>query len=363
MTLSLCMIVKNEEDTLGRCLDCVKSAFDEIIVVDTGSTDATVKIAESRNAKVHSFEWCDDFAAARNYSFSLATCDYVMWLDADDIMESGDVAKLVELKRSLNPKKDRQAALRYEVAFDDAGRCTMSYWRERIFLRSAGMRWEGEVHEVIPLLPDCRFCDIAVKHVKVHPTERGRNLRIYEGLIKKGALSPRQLYYYGRELHYNGLYEKCIATLNGFLSGAGQACDKIAARLMIAQSYKVLGRAEEARRALIDALLYGAPTAEICCAIGDSFFDAADYLTARYWYLQATTVENNDKAAFVNNDCGGFVPFLQLCVCCDKMGEYEKACEFNERAAAFKPENAAVRANREYFRRKGFAVHSVIDVQ
>ena len=89
--ISLCMIVKNEEDVIGRCLECVKEVVDEIIIVDTGSTDSTVEIAKEYTNKIYNFEWVDDFAKARNYSFSKATKDYIMWLDADDIILEKDL--------------------------------------------------------------------------------------------------------------------------------------------------------------------------------------------------------------------------------------------------------------------------------
>jgi tetratricopeptide (TPR) repeat protein len=83
--LSLAMIVRNEEPRLGRCLESVRGLVDEIVVVDTGSTDGTVEVARRHGASVHHFEWCEDFAAARNESIRHATGDWIMWLDADDI--------------------------------------------------------------------------------------------------------------------------------------------------------------------------------------------------------------------------------------------------------------------------------------
>ena len=80
------MIVKNEEKVLARCLESVKDIVDEIIIVDTGSNDKTKEIAYRYTQNVYDFEWAQDFSAARNYSFSKATKDYQMWLDADDII-------------------------------------------------------------------------------------------------------------------------------------------------------------------------------------------------------------------------------------------------------------------------------------
>ena len=72
------MIVKDEEDVIARSINCALTVADEVIVVDTGSSDGSKKIAADLGAKVYDFEWCDDFSAARNYSFSLASGDYVM---------------------------------------------------------------------------------------------------------------------------------------------------------------------------------------------------------------------------------------------------------------------------------------------
>ncbi|MDE5995713.1 MAG: glycosyltransferase family 2 protein, partial [Eubacterium sp.] len=85
-TISLCMIVKNEEKVLARCLESIKNAVDEIIIADTGSTDNTKEIAKKYTDKIYDFEWVDDFSKARNFSFSKASKDYIMWLDADDII-------------------------------------------------------------------------------------------------------------------------------------------------------------------------------------------------------------------------------------------------------------------------------------
>ena len=86
MTISLCMIVKDEESVLLRCLSSVSGLFDEIILVDTGSSDQTPAIARRFTDKAFSFPWQDDFSKARNFSFSRATGDYLFWLDADDVL-------------------------------------------------------------------------------------------------------------------------------------------------------------------------------------------------------------------------------------------------------------------------------------
>ena len=85
ITVSLCMIVKNEEQILQRCLDSLAGLMDEIIIVDTGSTDATKEIAAKYTDKVYDFVWIDDFSAARNFAFSKAGMEYIYSADADEM--------------------------------------------------------------------------------------------------------------------------------------------------------------------------------------------------------------------------------------------------------------------------------------
>ena len=97
MLLSLCMIVKNEENTLGRCLESVKDIVDEIIIVDTGSTDNTIKIAEKYGAEIFFYKWDNSFANARNYSLSKASKDWILIMDADDELKGEDKDKVIKL--------------------------------------------------------------------------------------------------------------------------------------------------------------------------------------------------------------------------------------------------------------------------
>lgn len=104
-TVSLCMIVRNEEKVLARCLDSVRGIADEICITDTGSTDKTREIAQ-KYGTVQVFPWCDDFSAARNFSFAQARMDYTLWLDADDVLLPSDRQKLLALKAELDGTAD-----------------------------------------------------------------------------------------------------------------------------------------------------------------------------------------------------------------------------------------------------------------
>ena len=115
--ISLCMIVRNEEAVLGRCLDSVADLVDEIILVDTGSTDNTKAVAAEYAAKIYDFPWCDDFSAARNYAVSQAVGDYWLWLDADDVIEGENHEKL---RKILEAPEADMVFLPYWLSFDAA---------------------------------------------------------------------------------------------------------------------------------------------------------------------------------------------------------------------------------------------------
>ena len=102
--ISLCMIVKNEEKVLGRCLDSIADLMDEIIIVDTGSTDRTKEIAKKYTEQVYDFQWNDDFSAARNFSFSKATKDYIYAADADEVLDEENREKFRQLKEAMLPE-------------------------------------------------------------------------------------------------------------------------------------------------------------------------------------------------------------------------------------------------------------------
>lgn len=120
-SISLCMIVRDEEAVLGRCLESVAPAVDEIIVVDTGSMDGTKAVAAAYTDRISDFAWVDDFAAARNASFAKATGDYILWLDADDVLLPEDLDALLCLKNRLDQVPADVVMMRYNTGFDSRG--------------------------------------------------------------------------------------------------------------------------------------------------------------------------------------------------------------------------------------------------
>lgn len=204
-TVALCVICKNEEKNLPRLLDSVKDCFDEIHIADTGSTDGTVKYLESRkDVTLHHFTWVEDFAAARNFVFSKAKTDYIMWLDCDDVLDGRE--DFIEWKKELCITANYWMAA-YHYGLDDKGNPTCSFARERIIKNGMGYEWIHFIHEGIPPVPKvgkpvvCYASSWAVKHLRSAEdikVDRNRNLKIFEK--NRNKLNDRLEYYYGKEL-------------------------------------------------------------------------------------------------------------------------------------------------------------------
>src|SRR3954467_3292702 len=147
LTLSLAMIVRDEEEMLPRSLAAAKDAVDEIIVVDTGSTDRTVEIAKSFGAKVIEREWTGSFADARNASFDAATGDWIMFLDADEVLVADDAERL----REVLGRTWREAFYLVETNFTgELGDGTaVTHNALRVFRNRPEYRFEGRIHEQI----------------------------------------------------------------------------------------------------------------------------------------------------------------------------------------------------------------------
>lgn len=349
ITVSLCMIVRDEEAVLGRCLDSVRGIADEIIIVDTGSKDQTKEIAQHYTNKIYDFPWEDNFAKARNESFSKATQDYILWLDADDVLEEKDRQAFFCLKEELDPQTD-VVMMPYHVAFNEKGEPVFSYERERLLRRKSGFRWEGAVHEAITPRGNILHSSIAITHRKEQIHDPDRNLRIFEKILaEEGSLCPRHQYYYGRELMGHGQMEKAVQVFSDFLnSGKGWVENCVGACSDLAECLIQLGRKKEAMEALVKSFSYDLPRPEICCAMGKLYLEQRDYARAAYWYETATQCPPHIHG-FQQADYRDFIPFLQLCVCYDRMGEYSKAYACHEKCRNLRPQHPSVQFNEEYF--------------
>lgn len=353
--VSLCMIVRDEEKVLRRCLESVKDVVDEIVIVDTGSVDKTKEIAAEFTNNIYDFSWCDDFSAARNFAFSKGTEEYLLWLDADDVFPPGEKRKFFDLKEELEKHPVDVVMMRYDTTFDEQGRAVFSYYRERLIRKCSMVTWHGRVHEVIVPFGTVRYMDIHVEHRKEKKEYSDRNLRIYETMQKQGEkLNARELFYYGRELFYHRKYQRAAEIFEKFLKEPDAWLEnKLEAVRMLSYGLEAEGEREKAFDILLQGLKLAPPTGEHCCDIGRYFFEKENWETAVFWYENALKAEKRtEKGAFVQEECYGYLPCIQLCVCYDKLGEKERAKMYNEMAGVLNPSSEAVKQNRIYFAEK-----------
>ncbi len=204
ISVSVCMIVKNEEKVLERCLECLKSIADEIVITDTGSSDRTKEIAKRYTDRVFDLEWTDDFSAARNFAFLHCTKDYVYMADADEVIDGENAAKFIALKETLSEdteivqmKYKNQLEYNTTYNFDEE-------LRPKLYKRVRSFVFEGRVHESVRLEPVVLDSDITIIH-KPQSLHSKRDFSLFKKAVElDGGLDARLRGMYARELAVSG---------------------------------------------------------------------------------------------------------------------------------------------------------------
>ena len=348
ITISLCMIVKNEEELLGRCLDSVKDITDEINIVDTGSSDGTKEIAAKYTGRIFDFTWNNSFADARNESYKYATKDYILYLDADDIILEEDRAKLKKLKETLDSSADA-VCMYYNYGTDEYGNATLKFLNIRLVKREKNFKWSGDCHNYLNVTGKIVNTDIAITHKRPqHST--GRTFSIYEKKISRGdVFSARDYFYYGNESRENGYYEKAIESYDKNISMEdGWVEDKIFACIFKADCHRYLGDTANELASLFQSFRFAPPRAEACSRIGHNFQRKKNYKNAVFWYeLALLRVPEPGRRSFIYTAYHTWYPHLQLCVCYYNLGDYSKSYFHNEQAGKYRPEDKHVLHNRK----------------
>ncbi|MFD3157159.1 glycosyltransferase [Haloimpatiens sp. FM7330] len=217
--ISLCMIVKNEEENLPRCLESVKDLVDEIIIVDTGSIDKTVEIAKSYGAKVYYFKWCNDFSAARNESLKYATKDWILIMDGDDEFCSEDKNKFRNLVNNLDDNILYYFETLSYTGYHQKGFNISVNLNPRLFKNNYGYYYEGEIHNQIrnskfPIKG--RVEEVRIYHYgylqynMIKKDKTNRNIKILKNLIKKEPENKFHYFNLGNEYCTVREYDKAL---------------------------------------------------------------------------------------------------------------------------------------------------------
>lgn len=351
MKISLCMIVKNEEAVIRRCLEHIKDAVDEIIIVDTGSTDKTKEIVREFTDKIYDFEWIDDFAAARNYAFSKGSLDYLMWLDADDVIEFEDVQKIKEVKEKMDGHVSVYT-MRYVTSFDKEGNILREVGRGRLFKRDEGFKWVGRLHECINVKGKVENLDIKIYHKKEVINDPDRNLRIYNKMYEAGEITNyRDALLYAQTLFIAGEYTNAIDKYKKFLEEYKEKTPKsgiYTAICELATCYRAVQKYKESYELLMEYLNVNRGYARIWFELGEYFLKKQMYNDAIEMYLEAISENKFNEEYDKEKLYATFYPYISLGICYYYLGDKENAIKYNEMADKVK-DDFSVKKNREIY--------------
>lgn len=328
ISISVCMIVKDEEKLLSRCLDCVKYFADEIIIVDTGSKDNTKNIAKKYKAKIYDFKWIDDFSAARNFSFSKATKDYIYVADADEVIDNENIKKIIELKKCIIPEVDivqmyytNQLEYGTTYNFDEE-------LRPKLYKRIRKFNWIEKVHERVNLEPAVYDSDIKVKHMP-ESNHSNRDFNLFKKIIQDGQILSKhlnemyakELYICGEDLDFIEAYDYFKNIIN---TSQNQDILKQAMCIVVKAS-----RLKNDIPTFISVCLKSAVSemsSEVCYEIGEFYYNLNDYKEASIWFYNSAY----ETECILNIKYDKQYPVEKLALCYEKLGNLEQAQKYRD---------------------------------
>ena len=327
ITISLCMIVKNEERILKRCLDSVADLVEEIIIVDTGSTDRTKEIAAAYTDRIYDFEWIDDFSAARNFAFSKASQEYIYSADADEVLDEENRERFRIMKEALLPEVDIvQMKYGNQLQFGTVYNYDEEY-RPKLFRRLRSFRWIEPIHETISLDPVVFDSDIVVTHLPEN-NHAGRDLKNFQKQVREGGTLSKRLHnMYARELLLAGT-EQELAEAAAYFEGTAADPDRSPEELM--EAYCVAARAARVSGDTVRFFKYAMKAvasegcSEICAELGLFYEEEQDFEEAALWYYNAAY----ETAPVLCKGSGEREPLEGLVRCYGNLGLPEQAEQY-----------------------------------
>ncbi|MCI6552271.1 MAG: glycosyltransferase family 2 protein [Lachnospiraceae bacterium] len=338
ITISLCMIVKNEEKTLDRCLSCVAELMDEIIVVDTGSTDRTKEVAARYTDRIYDFDWVDDFSAARNYAFSKATGDYIYSADADEFLDEENRVRFRLLKENMYPEIEVvQMYYCNQLKFATVYNYDKEY-RPKLFKRVRSFTWIDPIHETVRTDPLVFDSDIEIIHEQ-EGSHAKRDILAFQRICRReGGLSARLHSLYARELFIAGEKEDFLEAESFFdrtCEEADRTPEEVKEALCVtARAARLRGDDKKFYRQAMKAAACQS-CGEICLELGDYYMQEGDPQEAALWYYNAAF----ETESILDIRCSGDKALLGLARCCRLLGQEEQSQAYRGMAEEWRKEN------------------------
>jgi len=346
MKLSLCMIVRDEEADLPACLESVKGVVDEICIVDTGSTDRTVAIAEGYGARVEHFTWCDDFSAARNASLAMAEGDWILVLDADEFLATEDA------RQTLTEFAARHHQLGGQVTILD--RQEQGELRSRVtrFLPAARKpNYRGRFHEQ-PHFGDSlaphQHTGIEVVHYGytkeaiANKDKIGRNRRFLSAMIEAEPDDPYLHYQLGRTYLVGESFMEALDSFTAALDNVPTNAPYLALLVeLTGHCLRKLDRSQEALSLIQQVAPAFADRPDTCYLEALLALDVGELELAEARFQRCLTLEEPDGVGGSSASAARtWGPAYHLAVLREVLDMPEEAREWYERALEFKPDHA-----------------------
>lgn len=329
ITISLCMIVKNEEKILERCLNSVADLCDEIIIADTGSTDRTKEIAQKYTDRIYDFVWTEDFSAARNFVFSKATQEYIYSADADEVLDEENRQRFRLLKEAMLPEIEIvQMKYGNQMQFDTVYNFDEEY-RPKLFKRLREFVWLEPIHETVRLEPVVYDSDIVITHMP-EGSHAKRDLANFHKHTSEGYRLPRRLHnMYARELLMAG-DDRELAQASEFFRLSAEDGTRSAGEMQ--EACCVVAKAARRNKDTVTFFKYTSKVlateacSEICCELGAFYEAEEDFEEAAIWYYNAVY----ETQPVLQRTCGGEIGLEGLIRCYQALDCTEQAEHYRQ---------------------------------